>query len=84
MVTTLGRRMAAPSVLMRPPFGYILLKKSTHQAHLNLSLTAISQRCRLDDKLKLHHRSGLESSFQLMPELRILSQNSLGSLGVLE
>ena len=72
------------SVLMRPPFGNILLEKSTHQAHLNPSMIADSQRYRLDDMLKLHHCPGLESSFQLVLELANLSQNPLGSLGVFE
>lgn len=81
---TLNVGKTALSVLMRSPFGNILLEKSTHQAHLDPSLIAISQRYRLDDTLKLFHCPGLESSFQLMLELANLGPNPLGSLGVLE
>ena len=84
MAFTPGRRRTARGVLMRPPFGNILLEKSTHQAHLKPYSIPIFERYRLDDTLKLHHCPGLESSFQLMPEIRILSRISWGSLGVLE
>ena len=56
------RKMAVTSAY-ETPFGKVLFEKSTHQAHLDPSLIAISLRYRLDDTLKLHHGLGLKSSF---------------------